>query len=221
MRDNKRHQDQSKQNKFQAPQGANEQQYREENISNIDNSKRDQDDFSQVTSSSTDKAPLRSKKFLKIFGGLALGISICGFIFSMGSTVDTSTAAENALTNQISTELAAGTLLLATDEELTSMDHQIVHNSSAEETKIWVWDYAAEDGDYVQIIVNGTPISESFMIKHKPREFTVPAVGTVQIKGIRDGGGGITYAVRYDINGTSYFNTAPINGENTYELVRE
>ncbi|KYG29600.1 hypothetical protein [Alkalihalobacillus trypoxylicola] len=218
-RDNKRYQDKHKQNHFQIGNGTDEQDYRE---TGLDTSERDQMDISGVPSPSTNKAPLRSKKLLKMFGGLTLGISICGFIFFTDlSTVDTSTAAENALTDQVSAELAAGTLLLRNDEELTTMDHNIVHNSAEDETKIWVWDYAAEDGDYVQIIVNGTPISDSFMIKHKPKEFTVPAVGTVQIKGIRDGGGGITYAVRYDINGTSYFNTAPINGENTYELIRE
>jgi hypothetical protein len=56
------------------------------------------------------------------------------------------------------------------------------------------------------------------MIKNKPREITVPSVGTVQIKGIKDGGGGITYAVRYEINGTSYFNGTPEGQLNTYTL---
>ena len=51
--------------------------------------------------------------------------------------------------------------------------------------KIWVWDYAAEDGDYVQILVNGLPMTDSFMIRHKPKAFTVPSTGEVQIKGRR------------------------------------
>lgn len=165
--------------------------------------------------------PKRSNKLLKTFGAFALSMSILALVFSGTSTVDTSASAQNALSEQVSSEVSAGVILLNDDEELGAQDHTIVHNSHAEETSIWIWDYAAEDGDYVQVIVNGTPVTDSFMIKHKPREITVPAVGTIEIKGIRDGGGGITYAVRYDINGTSYFNTAPIGGQNTYELMRE
>lgn len=168
-----------------------------------------------------EELPRRTNKLLKTFGAIALAVGILTFGFVNTPTVDTSEPAQHALSEQVSTELSTGVRILSADEELGAQDHTIVHNSDAEETKIWVWDYAAEDGDYVQVLVNGTPITDPFMIKHKPKEITVPAVGTVEIKGIRDGGGGITYAVRYDINGTTYFNTAPLNGENTYELVRE
>lgn len=218
MRDNKRYRDKRKPGKLQVGWGADEQKRRKENDSGLGSFTRDPADFPPESSSSNAEAPLRSKKLLKTFGGITLAIGIVGFIFGVeSSSVDKSVA----LTDQVSMEIAAGTILLSDDAELTAQDHTIVHSSAEAETKIWVWDYAAEDGDYVQVLVNGTPISESFMIKHKPREFTVAAVGTVEIKGIRDGGGGITYAVRYDVNGTSYFNTAPLNGENRYELVRE
>lgn len=219
MRDNKRYRDKGKNS--QDAYGADEKKQREENRSDLGSSKQDPADFSPVSASSKAEAPLRSKKLLMTFGGVALALGILGFVFAGGSSVDTSQAAENALSNQVSAELAAGTILLSDDEELTAQDHTIVHSATEEETKIWVWDYAAEDGDYVQVLVNGAPISDSFMIKHKPKEFTVPAVGAVEIKGIKDGGGGITYAVRYDVNGTNYFNTAPLNGQNKYELVRE
>ena len=59
------------------------------------------------------------------------------------------------------------------------------------------------------------------MITHKPKELIVPGTGEVQIKGIKDGGGGITYAVRYEINGTSYFNGTPEGELNTYTLRKE
>ena len=143
------------------------------------------------------------------------------FFIDSSSSVDTSEAAQNALKNKVSTGVSAGIVLLKDDENIGAQDYTITHQSKAEETKIWIWDYAAEDGDYVQVIVNGTPTSEPFMIMHKPKEIIVPTVGTVQIKGIRDGGGGITYAVRYDANGTSYFNSAPEGEFNPYELVRE
>lgn len=166
------------------------------------------------------KRPKLNKRW-KGFGIVALAIGIFSMVFSGSSSVDKSESAQNALENKASTEVAAGVILMKDDENIGAQDHTITHQSNEEETKIWIWDYAAEDGDYVQVIVNGTPISEPFMIMHKPREMMVPTVGTVQIKGIRDGGGGITYAVRYDVNGTSYFNSAPVGEYNTYELIRD
>lgn len=161
-------------------------------------------------------------KPLKIFGGLCLALSLTLLVFFSPSTsINTTEAAKNALKNKSSISLAAGTILLLEDEDIGKQDYTITHKNDQSDTKIWVWDYAAEDGDYVQVLVNGVPISEPFMIKHKPVEITVPAVGKVQIKGIRDGGGGITYAVRYDLNGRTYFNSAPEGEFNTYTLVKE
>lgn len=163
----------------------------------------------------------RLERPLKIFGGICIAAAIISLIFTGTPTVDTSDAARNALQNKISTSISAGTVLSAADENMEPKDYTITHSSDAESTRIWVWDYAAEDGDYIQVLVNGAPVSEAFMIRNKPRELTVPATGEVQIKGIRDGGGGITYAVRYDLNGTSYFNGAPEGEFNTYTLRKE
>ncbi len=161
------------------------------------------------------------KKPIKAFGIICVVISIASFIFIGTSKVDTSQAAKSALENKISTEVSGGTILLSKDENIQGGDYTITHNSDVKDTKILIWDYAAEDGDYVQVIVNGTTLGDSFMIKHKPKEITVPAVGKVEIKGIRDGGGGITYAIRYDINGTSYFNGTLEGESNTYTLIKE
>lgn len=161
------------------------------------------------------------EKPLKIFGVICIAVSIVPFIAMGGSKVDTSQSAKNALENKVSTALSAGTILLSKDENAQAKDYTITHKSEIKDTKIWVWDYAAEDGDYVQVIVNGAPVGEAFMIKHKAKEIIAPAVGEVQIKGIRDGGGGITYAIRYDVNGTSYFNGTPEGELNTYTLNKE
>ncbi len=161
------------------------------------------------------------EKPMKVFGALCIAASIVSLVFSGTSSVNSSESAKNALVNQSSTAISAGTVLLSKDEQLSEQDHTITHNSAANETRIWVWDYAAEDGDYVQVLVNGASVTDEFMIKHKPKEIIVPATGEIQIKGIRDGGGGITYAVRYEVNNTSYFNSAPEGKANTYTLVRE
>jgi hypothetical protein len=159
---------------------------------------------------------------LKIFGGICLALGLASFVFFSPSTsANTTEAAKNALENKVSTSLAAGVVLLSKDENVSQQDYTITHNYENNDTKIWVWDYAAEDGDYVQVLVGGAAVAEAFMIKHKPVEITVPSVGEVQIKGIRDGGGGITYAVRYDLNGTNYYNSAPEGEFNTYTLIKE
>lgn len=163
----------------------------------------------------------RVEKPLKIFGALCIAVAIIAFIVTPTTTVDTSEAAKRALKEGISTGTSAGVVLSSSDKNMEAKDHTITHKSDAKDTKIWVWDYAAEDGDYVQVLVNGAIVSDAFMIKHKPREIVVPAAGEVQIKGIRDGGGGITYAVRYEVNGTSYFNGTPEGQLNTYTLRKE
>lgn len=180
------------------------------------------DNMDQVRNESDEKAiRKRVERPLKIFGGICIAAAIISLIFTGTLTVDTSEAARNAIKNQISTTVSAGTILSSTDENMEAKDYVITHESDAENTKIWVWDYAAEDGDYVQVLVNGTPVSDAFMTRHKPKELIVPASGDVQIKGVRDGGGGITYAVRYDINGTSYFNGTPEGEFNSYTLRKE
>lgn len=145
-------------------------------------------------------------------------------IYSMGSTsksVDTSEEAASALETHISTSLAAGTKLLASDDNYVGGDMTITHESADDETTLYVWDYAAEDGDYVQVLVNGTPLGDPFMITNTPVTFKVPTVGEVEVLGARDGGGGITYAVYYEMNHTTYFNGMNENGSNLYTLIRE
>ena len=164
----------------------------------------------------------RTDRPLKWFGGVGIATFAAVFIFSGSSgTTMTGDAAQQALADKVSTSVSAGAVLLSSDENIEPQDHTIEHQWAPENTAIWVWDYAAEDGDYVQILLDGAPFTDAFMIKHKPKQFTVPAVGLVQIRGVRDGGGGITYAVRYELNGTTYFNSAPEGEYNTYTLVRK
>ena len=182
----------------------------------------EESNFDSETQAVQKQSSKKKDKPLKELGGICLALGLTSFIFFTPSTsVNTTDAAKNALENKVSTSLSAGTVLLSKDENIGQQDYTIAHKYDKNDTKIWVWDYAAEDGDYVRVLVNGAPVAEAFMIKHKPVEITVPAVGEVQIKGIRDGGGGITYAVRYDLNGTNYFNSAPEGEFNTYTLIKE
>ena len=138
-----------------------------------------------------------------------------------GKSVDTSEEAVAALETHMSTTLATGTKLLSADNNYVGGDLTITHDSDDNETTLYVWDYAAEDGDYVQVIVNGAPLGDPFMITNTPVTFTVPTVGEIEVLGTRDGGGGITYAVYYNMNHTTYFNGMNEGGDNLYTLTRE
>jgi len=160
------------------------------------------------------------KKPISYFGLICIGVFLMSF-FMVSPAVDTSEAAQRALNNGYSTELAIGTRLLSNDETMTARDIGITHSYHNENTSIWIWDFAAEDGDYVQIIVNGIPLGDAFMIRHRPVQLTVPSVGEIQVLGIRDGVGGITYAIHFGLNGTTYFNAAPVGDHNTFTLIRQ
>lgn len=168
------------------------------------------------------KIKTKADKKLKTTGLIiaALFVISC-FFLPTSPSVDSSEAAKLALENRMSTELDIGVCISSQDEYLSAEDLTITHSSTLSENKIYVWDYASEDGDYVQILVDGVAICDPFMIKHKPVEFTVPTTGEIQVLGIRDGGGGITYAIHYDVNGTTYFNGTNIGEGNLYTLIRE
>ncbi|NIZ41266.1 hypothetical protein PVA45_07645 (plasmid) [Entomospira entomophila] len=148
-----------------------------------------------------------------------IGAIVSMFMISSDPVIDTSPLAQEALSSGISQYLAIGSLLLAADQEGMVQDPIIIHDGTAESTQIAIWDYAAEDGDYVEVWADGVLVTPAFMIKHRPLIMNIPIGSTVTIRGIRDGGGGITYAVNYGVNHTTYFNTAPLNGENTYTFV--
>lgn len=164
-------------------------------------------------------------RILKRTGMAFLGMSIAALIaissMNSVSTVDTSDAAAEALEQGESTELGAGTRILMKDQEMPARDYTIVHSSQKDISELQIWDYAAEGGDYVQVLVDDVPLGDPFMIKNKPVTLTVPATGVVQVLGTRDGGGGITYAVRYDFNNKTYFNGTDEGEGNLYTLIRE
>lgn len=163
----------------------------------------------------------RIKKGAGILTGLAVVSLILSITFSSSKSVDTSEDAANALEDRVSTSLAAGTRVLDKDDNYVGGDLTITHSSKDDETTLYIWDYAAEDGDYVQVIVNGSAIGDPFMIKNKPVTYKVPTVGTIEVIGTRDGGGGITYGVYYEMNNTTYLNGMDEGNGNVYTLVRE
>lgn len=170
-----------------------------------------------------DKSPF-TKRIIR-GAGVILLTGIIGLIITInvsgGRSVNTSDDAVSAAESHMSTTLRVGTKILVEDDNYIGGDMTITHSSKEEETTIYVWDYAAQDGDYVQVYVDGVAISDPFMIKNKPVSFKIPSVCEVKVVGTRDGGGGITYAVYYDCTQTTYFNGMDQGGDNTYTLIRE
>ena len=175
----------------------------------------------QTTNNSQSAFTKRIKNGAGILMGLAVVSLILGMMFSTSESVDTSENAAKAIKDRMSTSLAAGTRVLDKDDNYVGGDLTITHGSKADETTLYIWDYAAEDGDYVQVIVNGTAMGDPFMIKNKPVTYKVPTVGTIEVIGTRDGGGGITYGVYYEMNNTTYLNGMNMGNGNVYTLVRE
>ena len=206
----------SQSNNYQPQQ---EYDYREQ--ASTDGSTRSYGNMQPAVNSDGGTFKKRIKRGAWILGAVAVGsVIIYASLFSSAS-VETGDDAAAALETHMSTTLGAGVRLLEKDENMIGQDYTITHSSSDENTTIWVWDYAAEDGDYVQILVDGSPIGDPFMIKNKAVSFTIPTVAEVQVVGTRDGGGGITYGVYYELNQTTYFNGMDEGGSNTYTLVRE
>jgi hypothetical protein len=170
------------------------------------------------------KKAKREKPLVMFAVCIALFVVVSSIVVSIGSkSVDTSEAAKEAIRDTTSSKLPIGTLLLSNDEIVGCGDYTITHDTVGQDsTKIWVWDFAAEDGDYVEVLVNGVSTGPAFMIKHKPAMITVSLpglVGQVQVKGVRDGGGGITYAVHIEFANRTFFNSAPEGEFNTYTFV--
>jgi hypothetical protein len=109
----------------------------------------------------------------------------------------------------------SGTIIAAADTPTNSGDHK-VQVASGDKTTLIVWDYAVEDGDMVSVLIDGQPLSDSFVIRHAPRVITVPANSRIQVVGTFDGGGGITYAVSFPAANSTIFNGISSGKANTY-----
>lgn len=116
----------------------------------------------------------------------------------------------------------AGSVLLASDDGagLVPRDFEIAMKPEMKTSRALLWDFAAEDGDVVTVKVNGSVIAENVTIMHKPFVLDIPIPSTVEVVGVKDGGGGITYAVKFPgaVSGSAYFNAADVGSSNVYTI---
>ncbi|MGV8980871.1 hypothetical protein [Clostridium sp.] len=119
----------------------------------------------------------------------------------------------------VSKDVLPGKIVMVNDKVLSQRDFKIIVDSKTKQITISIWDFAAEDGDEVQIINNGNPLGKEIILMNMAKTVIVPINGKIEVKGIKDGGGGITYALYVKETGETYFNNAPINGVNTYTII--
>lgn len=157
------------------------------------------------------------KSFRKLIGVLTLAFIAYSFIFL------NSTGAINYKSDLESGKIEGikvGNILSKENVKLEAKDFSIDLANSYGKIELSIWNFAnTEDGDYVQVFVNGSPQTEPFAIRHKAVKVGVPDNALIQVRGIRDGSNnGITYGVFFNKTGETYLNTVPLNTSNTYTL---
>jgi hypothetical protein len=186
------------------------------------------------TEEQTEEKATKRKNPLRALGFIALAvIVVANYLSDPLPRVATGQEAVDALNTGMSDKLGAGVRLLENDStQLPVGDYNVTFRSEGDASdgqekrtiELLVWDYAAVDGDYIQVFYNGNAFGDAFMIKHSPQAFhlnVTPGVPvTLQIKGIKDGGGGITYAAmfQYKQHHATYYNRAPVAGSNAYTI---
>jgi hypothetical protein len=118
--------------------------------------------------------------------------------------------------------LRPGVVLAAMDMRQAPKDHTLEFAKGMRRSQMLIWDFAAEDGDQVEVLADGARIYAPFIIKNVPLNLNVPVGTIVEVRGIIDGGGGgITYAVNFPEIGKSITNSTDQGGGNKYTLAEK
>ena len=162
----------------------------------------------------------RLKKSIWIVSILCLVAAIVTS-FLVTSYLDEGTA-EEVVTNRISTSTSAGESLFVNETyaNIEARDFE-VNNAGVDggEARMLIWDFNFEDLDEVSILVDGIPIKEKLIISHNAASISIPVPSTVTIKGVKDSGGGIAYAVKFPNKKATYFNIVTVGQSNTYTVL--
>lgn len=189
-------------------------QYSEANVDSVQDAERN---FADANPPGTPQAK-RSNKHRFWMGLTALFMILGLFLFESSGSV----SLRDVRSNGIGKGAQAGTILASTDENigLEPRDYDIQMKSGLTTSRMLIWDFAAEDGDVVTVKVNGSIIAENIMIYNKPIPIEIPIPSVVEIVGIKDGVGGITYGVKFPgaVANNAYFNVAPVGSANTYTI---
>jgi hypothetical protein len=156
-----------------------------------------------------------------LWGSIALiGMAMLGGFFTSGFS-DEGTA-EEVVGNRISTSTEAGEELYTeeTNAKINARDFEVKNaGSDGGEARMLIWDFNKVDLDEVAIFVDGTPVKEKLILSNNSAAISIPVPSKVTISGVKDIGGGISYAVKFPNNKTTYFNVVSVGKSNTYTVL--
>ena len=141
--------------------------------------------------------------------------------FFVTSFLDEGTA-EEVVANRLSTSTSAGEKIFEqeTNVNIEPRDFEVSNvGADGGEARMLIWDFNLEDFDEVSILVDGVPVKEKLIISNNAASISIPVPSTITISGVKDNGGGISYAVKFPNNKTTYFNTVTVGQSNTYTVL--
>jgi hypothetical protein len=151
---------------------------------------------------------------------IVIGLAMLGSFFTTGFS-DEGTA-EEVVANRISTSTSAGETLFE-DESNANIEARNFEVSNAGpdggEARMLIWDFNKVDLDEVSILVDGVPVKEKLILSENAAAISIPVPSTVTVSGVKDLGGGISYAVKFPNNDTTYFNVVSVGQTNTYTVL--
>ncbi|MEI5905868.1 hypothetical protein WAK64_02150 [Bacillus spongiae] len=156
-----------------------------------------------------------------LFGAILAVLLAIGLSMILGSLSYTSEgSAKEVVANRISKSTMAGETPFTgeTNAGITAMDFEVTVGDSGGDAKMLIWDFNSEDSDEVQILVNGQMLKEKLILANNPAAFSIPVPSTVTIKGLKDNGGGISYAVKFPNDKITYYNVVSVKAGNTYTV---
>lgn len=155
-----------------------------------------------------------------VFFGTILAVVLATGLSMLLGSYTSEGSAEEVVANRISKSTLAGETPF-TDESnagITAKDFEVTVGDSGGDAKMLIWDFNSEDNDEVQILVNGQPLKEKLILAHNPAAISIPVPSTVTVKGLKDNGGGISYAVKFPNDKVTYYNVVSVNAGNTYTV---
>ncbi|GAA0136122.1 hypothetical protein YSY43_29630 [Paenibacillus sp. YSY-4.3] len=118
--------------------------------------------------------------------------------------------------------MQAGVQLVSSDDlaDLVARNFEIEMKQNTTTSRMLIWDFAAEDGDVVTVKVDGNILLANINIMNNPVALDIPIPSVVEIIGVKDGEGGITYAAKFPgaVDNSVYFNAAPVGSSNVYTI---
>jgi hypothetical protein len=149
-----------------------------------------------------------------------VGIAILSGFFTT-SYSDEGTA-EEVVANRISTATEAGENLFTEENNanIEARDFEVTNaGSDGGEARMLIWDFNLEDFDEVAVLVDGVPVKEKLILSENAAAISIPVPSTVTVRGVKDLGGGISYAVKFPNNKSTYFNVVTVGQSNTYTVL--